>query len=98
VNEASDQLNDLVTAVRDTGRAGSMTITIDVKPQSKGDVSVLSIGDKITTKMPKVEHGETIMFASADGTLTRNDPRQIEMAGLKVVETGGTAPLRQVAG
>lgn len=73
-------LAEIVAAVQATGNAGKLTLELTVKPNGAQVV----IADKITTKVPQENRGDTIFFADEDGGLHRRDPRQHEM------------PLRQV--
>jgi len=73
--ECSDALQDLIRAVRDTGRAGKMTLTIDVKPASKGQDVVL-VKDSIKLSLPEHEREEAIYFVDKDGNLSRENPNQ----------------------
>lgn len=75
--ELSDELVKLTQAVRDTGKPGSVTLTITVKP-SKAD-GAFEISDKISSKIPVFDRAASIFFADAEGNLTREDPRQIAM-------------------
>lgn len=73
--ELSDELARLTQAVRDTGRPGSVTLTITVKP-SKAD-GAFEIADKISSKIPAFDRPASLFFADESGNLTREDPRQI---------------------
>ncbi len=86
VEDLTVHLVSLVMAVRETGRAGKLTYTLTVKPASKGNVDTLLLEDQITTKEPKLERGATVFFASPDNVLSRQDPRQPELSGLRVVD------------
>lgn len=70
------ELRHLVDAVRDTGKKGSITVTLTIEPAGKGEEVALSIADKITVKLPSPQTGTTLMYATADGDLSRRDPRQ----------------------
>ncbi len=39
----------------------------------------------LNERLPVEEHGDTILYAAGEGTLSRRDPRQMEMPGLKEV-------------
>ncbi len=82
IADLTDQLRELVLRVRETGRPGSMTLTLKVKNASKGAGSALVIEDDIKTKLPTAEKGSTFLFAAEDGQLQRNDPRQPRLAEL----------------
>lgn len=92
--ELSEQMTALVAAVRNTGRPGKLTLTLVVKPASKGDVTTLMVDDQVVVKMPALDRGTTVFFSNAENILTRNDPRQPELSGLREVVTHPSA--RQV--
>lgn len=75
------EFRELVTAVRDTRRKGAITIKLAVTPTSPNDEDdiTLEVVDTISTTLPRASPGRTIMFAAADGVLTRQDPRQLDM-------------------
>jgi len=81
-DELTAHLRDLVLRVRETGRPGSITLTLKVKNASKGAGVALIIQDDIKVKLPVSEKGDTFLFADADGQLQRHDPRQPRLAEL----------------
>jgi len=83
--EASRVLHDVVTAVRDTGKPGSVTIQISLKPL-KGSTDQLVIAAQVGSKLPKSEPSAAVFFLDDDGNLSRHDPRQLQIDGLRVVE------------
>jgi hypothetical protein len=85
VAELSDALEKVVAAVRQTGKCGTITLTLKVAPASKGTSNVLLIESQVKTKLPEPERGMTIFYATEDNKLVRNDPRQ-QMLPLRVVE------------
>jgi hypothetical protein len=76
--ELSDRLVELVTACQATGKGGSITFTLSVKP-TKGESGVMVVTDKIAAKIPEGERGEGIFFSTIEGNLVRQDPRQQEL-------------------
>lgn len=90
MNELSEQLGEVIEAVRKTGKSGALTLRLTVKPFSKGktdeEVQPLAIEDAISTKLPQLERGVTLFFSDAEGGLERNDPRQMSLPELKKVE------------
>jgi len=88
------QLNELVLKCDSTGRAGSLTLTISLKPGKGGQ---LEIFDDIKVKMPKEERGSSIMFCTPEGNLQREDPRQLQLTGLRAVGDDQPSELRKVA-
>jgi len=105
IAELSDQLAEVIEAVRRTGKAGQLTLRLLVKPFSKGktdeEVQPLAIEDSISTKLPQLERGVTLFFSDADGGLERNDPRQMSLPDLKKVtepEAAVAQPLKILEG
>lgn len=82
IAELTEQLRDLVARVRETGRPGALTLTLKVKNVSKGLGGALTVEDDIKVKLPVAEKGTTVLYATEDGQLQRNDPRQPSLAGL----------------
>lgn len=82
IAELTEALVEVVTRVRETGRPGALTLTLKVKNASKGVGSALVIEDDIKTKLPTAEKGTTFLFATEDGQLQRNDPRQPRLVDL----------------
>ncbi len=83
IDEYGQELAKLVLAVRLTGKPGTITLAIAVKPASKGDASALIIGDKLTVKTPRMDTADTIMYGTEEGELVRRDPRQPDMMSLR---------------
>lgn len=91
-DELTDKLRDLVAACATTGRAGSLTFSLHLKPGKGGQIEVF---DDIKMKMPKEEKGSSLMFATPDNNLTREDPRQLTLEGLRTVDQE-TGELRRI--
>lgn len=85
--DLGEKLHELVQRVDATQRTGSLTLTLKVKPGGPGRIEIT---DDIKVTMPKEEKGSSIMFVLPSGKITRTDPRQMEIDGLKTVdyETG----------
>jgi len=77
IGDATDQLTELVKAIRETGKGGKLTIELAVKPASRGNAMV--IAGKIKATPPKMPPAETIMFSDDDGNLLTDDPRQMKL-------------------
>ncbi len=77
--EISEQLHDLLQSVKETGKAGSLTLQIKVKPAAKGNAEQVLISDLTVAKKPQTERPESIFFLDNEGNLSRSDPRQIEL-------------------
>ena len=72
-DELTNELQALVNKCQDTGRAGVLTLKIGLKPGKGGQIEVF---DEISVKSPKEDRSSTLMFATPEGNLTRQDPRQ----------------------
>lgn len=75
--ELSSQLNELLAKVKDTGKGGSITLEIKVKPAGRGaDVEKVIIQDSIKSKLPAPERGDDFYWLTEDNDLSRNHPKQ----------------------
>jgi hypothetical protein len=74
----SEQLQDLVTAVTDTGKKGVLTVTLTVAPIKPGNTTNLVVTGKATVKAPESDDAapSSVFFHDAAGNLSRNDPNQ----------------------
>src|SRR3990167_5397428 len=72
---ASQALAELVQAVRDTGRSGSLLVEIKLKPVTANDGTQLIVEDVIKVKKPMPQRGNTVLFTTGDNALSRKDPR-----------------------
>lgn len=86
VAELSSQLKKLVEAVCEHGKGGTLTLTVKVKPASEGSTEVVMVEAAVKTKLPEPERGTTIFFVTQDHNLVRNDPKQMVLPALRVVE------------
>lgn len=93
--ELSEELAALVKAVQDHGKAGSLSLTINVKPGAKG-TRTLVVTDDVKVKAPKGDRPASMFFSDEDGNLSRNDPTQPELPLRRVPAGDGPADLRKV--
>ena len=83
--ELSESLHELIARVRDTGKKGTITLTITVAPVKNASENTLTVSDLVTTKLPAHDRRVSLFFADADGNLSRRDPNQLEFSGLREV-------------
>lgn len=83
-DELGDGLHDLIARVKDTGKSGSISLTIKVEPMKKDDRMVV-VSDKIAIKLPEHDRPAGVWFTDANGNLTRNDPDQMVFEALREV-------------
>lgn len=90
--ELSSKLQELVGACSATGRGGALALTLKLKPGKGGQIEVL---DELKLTLPKEEKGTTLLFATPDNALQREDPRQLSLQGLRTVDRD-TGEIREV--
>lgn len=87
-DDLTEQLQQLVAAVVETGKGGTITLRLDVKPHGDGATMVTA---HIGTKLPKAQGGGAIFFITPENNLERQDPRQADLP-LRAVPGGDVAP------
>ena len=71
--------------VKDTGKKGTITLTVTVEPMPKSDGSALIVTDEIKLKLPEFAREASLFFADDDNNLRRDDPRQLTFESLREV-------------
>ena len=77
VRELGEQLGQLVAAIEQAGKGGTLTLRIDVKPAGKSDA--LTVTDQVQVKLPKLARAESIFFPDENHHLVRSNPNQPAM-------------------
>lgn len=96
IEDYKKALVEMEERVAETGKAGVLTIQITMKPASKGNRSAFAFTDKVVTKLPAGETGETLLFAGEGGRLSRRDPRQPELPQMRAVKVDtGTGEIEE---
>lgn len=72
--KADDLLMELVRAVNELGRKGSVTVKIEISP-AKGNSVNVQVAATASAKMPEPDAPWGLFFFTEDGALTRDDPR-----------------------
>lgn len=75
--EVQDNLRELMAAITDTQKKGTITLTITIAPKPK--FRAMGVTGDVKIGKPKHPAIETLFFPTPDGNLTRHDPRQIHM-------------------
>lgn len=83
--ELSERLSELVAAVQETGKPGSITYTLTIKPEPKADQAMV-VSDSIKVKVPELARPASIFFADDSHRLVRTDPRQLSFDSLTTQE------------
>jgi len=94
LEDCAEELQRVVASVEDTGKPAKLVIEIAIKPASKNQGAV-TLADKITTKLPQLPAGETILFVTNENNLVASDPRQAPL-DLKVAPATAPAELKTV--
>jgi len=92
-HELSKAIRTVTEAVQKTGKVGSLTMSIKIKPQGEGQVEII---DEIKIKAPEPAKPSTFMFVDDQNNLTRDNPRQASVFDLKVVDKK-TGEIKEVA-
>ena len=75
---------ELVTKAAETGKGCTLTLAITVKKATRS--GAMHVAGKITAKTPADEPMEALMFATPEGNLVVDDPKQ-EKLDLRFAET-----------
>ena len=90
----SESLWDLIARVQETGKKGHLILGISIEPM-KGDESVLVVSDEIKLKLPEFPRKPSVFYADRNGNLTRSNPNQPELTGLRDVSSQEPTTLRE---
>ena len=91
-DDLGEALNTLTKKCDETNKSGTLTLTLKLKPGKGGQIEIF---DEIKVSLPKEEKASSIMFATPDGNLIREDPRQMTIDGLRTLDKE-TGELRRV--
>lgn len=72
VDQCSELLAEAVRAVDDTGKAGKLTITLDLKKAG----GAMAITAKVTNKVPEQKPDEDLLWPTVEGNLALDNPNQ----------------------
>lgn len=75
-SELTAALAEVVAAVRETRKVGSLALNIKVRPNGEDTVMVTA---DIKPKVPEPARGDTLFFTTTDGSLRRDDPQQRDL-------------------
>ena len=93
LDQCSELFANVVRNVDETGKAGKLTITLDVKKVS-GAISLLAkVTDKTPEKAPEKAPDADLFYATVEGNLSINNPNQRSL-DLRVAEPANKAGLR----
>lgn len=87
--ELGDGLNELLDAVVEHNKGGTLTLVVHVKPAGVGDETVF-VSDEVKVKKPVGDRPATLFFVDDDRNLTRENPRQLSFETLRSVDGAGS--------
>lgn len=88
-NELSLALQDLVAAVTDTGKAGTLTLVLKVSSAKSHGMVVIE--DDVKVKKPQAR-AASLFYVDGEFNVRRNDPNQDELPGLVAAPTTTSNP------
>lgn len=92
--ELTETLAEVIKMVRETGKKGAVTLTLNCQMLNTRDENTMKITPNVKKSIPELDRADTIMFSTADGDLMRDDPSQVQM-DLTVINTGpAAAPIK----
>jgi len=96
VNEGDEELSKVLSAIRDTGKKGSISIVLTITP-NKGDENIKELTGVVKAAAPRRTPKPTMMFEQHDGTLARTDPNAMSFDSLgSIKEVASDAAPTQV--
>lgn len=90
LDTCSEQLADVVKSVDDTGKAGKLTITLDIKKSG----GAMAITAKVTNKSPEAPPDADLLWPTIEGNLSIDNPNQRKL-DLRVAD-GAPREIRNV--
>lgn len=81
----TERLRDLVSAVDETGKTGTLTLKLKLKQEGKMAVVVADV----SVKKPEKDTAGTMFFFDENQGLTREDPRQLRLK--RIIDVPPTA-------
>jgi hypothetical protein len=89
---AGSKFSELVSAVSQHQKAGTLTLKISIKPSTAGAMAVKA---DVSINKPKGLPAESLLWATPDGNLVAEDPRQTKL-DLKSVQPEPIRALKAV--
>jgi hypothetical protein len=74
--ELTRQLREVVRACRAAKQPGALTLKINIRPEGEKQ---LVVNAKVTPTIPAIKPNMTMFFASPDGDLLKDDPKQLPL-------------------
>ena len=83
MEELAEKQKEVIDAAIATGKKGAITLSITYTPEGQDQITVAA---DLKHKTPEHPRGKTIFFVAPDSSLSRSDPRQIDIESLRTVD------------
>jgi hypothetical protein len=85
--ELTDALHELLKSCQDTGKKGSLTLTLTIEPEKVSDYETprIKVTDQVGMKKPRKSVQPSTFFLTDDGVPVRRDPNQEAFESLREV-------------
>ena len=90
VDDITDEMTKVIAAVRSTGRAGKITVTLSLHPSGPCNEQ-LEVRPSIKGAAPELGRPISLFYINRDNGLQRDDPTQNELPGMRTVVEGHEA-------
>jgi hypothetical protein len=85
-DELTARMAEVSAAVAETGKAGSLILTIKIAP-AKGVDGMVIVEDDVKAKVPQLSRPAAMFYVTDDGTLSENHPGQLGMFSVQGEQT-----------
>lgn len=98
VTDLTEKFQQMLDGIRDTGKKGSIQLTIGVEPE-KGDDTIKKFTPVVKVTIPQMPLKPVIMFDQRDGTVARQNPAvslfDMPEDAMKQAPSRDEAPIRE---
>lgn len=86
VAELTEELTEVIAAVRRSGKAGSISLTLKLKPRGAANEQIEVI-PTVKGGKPEASRPISIFFVNDDNGLQRDDPTQYTLPGIQAAKS-----------
>lgn len=79
ITTLAEKYPQVVEGVKKTGAKGKLVLTLEIRPDGKGEVQTVEVLGKVDTKIPERGSRATTFFVTEENLLSRRDPNQQEI-------------------
>lgn len=89
IDDLTDEMTKVISAIRTTGKAGKISVTLNLYPRGS-DNTQMEVRPSIKGTVPETERRISLFYVNSDDGLQRDDPLQHFLPGIQPVdaETG----------